>query len=418
MVRLRHLRTLRQAVITAAVGLAFTSLTFALDAAALERALAAPSEWKSSAFIQAWQRDASDALAPVSRAILPDEITLFGFRADTVAARFLASGEVHSISIVALDAGNFFGFNNTNLRASETFEAAKARFDAEFSSRKQQLQDGLRKLGAQSQGELNLGERSGLKLRAQLWKGGGVVARVISQEHQLLQADFFRSEPETRTLLARPIAAAPEPRHASPLASLQSRSTSTATAAGPERRIASLPMLAQGNRAYCGVAILAMVAHHIGLTLGAEELAVANGFQYGIDGNPDIREMFSQVAREGGMKAQRAPRLDVNLMKRALDAGMPVVVFRRWSQERDYLHSMYSARLARGEKAELPVPGIEDRKSWPGKDAPAHASIINGYRDDRREAVFTESWGPQARNRRMRFEELEATSYYAIYFSK
>ena len=35
-----------------------------------------------------------------------------------------------------------------------------------------------------------------------------------------------------------------------------------------------------------------------------------------------------------------------------------------------------------------------------------------------REVVFTESWGQQARNRRMRYEEMEATSYYAVYFSR
>ena len=95
-----------------------------------------------------------------------------------------------------------------------------------------------------------------------------------------------------------------------------------------------------------------------------------------------------------------------------------MVVFRWWSEERDYLHSVYSARIARGEKAELPQPGLEDRKAWPTKGTLAHASVINGYRDDRREVIFTESWGPQARNRRMRYEELDATCYYAVFFSK
>jgi hypothetical protein len=313
-----------------------------------------------------------------------------------------------------LDAGNFFGFLNSNLQPGETFEKAKARFDADFTVRKQRLQDSLRKMGMQPQGEIHLGERSGLKLRAQLWMGAGGIARVLSEEHQLLQVDFFRNEAEARSLLASP-GAASSAEKPSALAGMTMRSSADAQ---PERRIPGVPMLPQGNRGYCGVAILAMIANHFGLTCSVEELAVVNGFSYGAESSADIREMFAQIAREAGMKAQRAPKLDINQLKRTIDSGMPVVVFRRWAQERDYIHSVYSAKIARGEKAELPTASIEDRKSWPGKDAPAHASIINGYRDDRREVIFTESWGPQARNRRMRYEELETTTYYAVYFSK
>ncbi|HSI61569.1 MAG TPA: C39 family peptidase, partial [Candidatus Saccharimonadia bacterium] len=348
------------------------------------------------------------------RAALSSEVELFGMKPDTVAARFLPSAEVHSVTVVVLDAGNFFGFQNSNLQGGETFEKARARFDTEFTSRKQRLQDGLRKMGVQPQGEVHLGERSGLKLRAQLWMGAGGIARVLSEEHQLLQVDFFRSEAEARSLLARP-GASPSAEKTSALGGMTPRPPAESQ---PEHRIPGVPMLPQGNRGYCGVAILAMIAHHFGLTCGAEELAVVNGFSYGAESNPDIREMFAQIAREAGVKAQRSPKLDINLLKRTIDSGMPVVVFRRWAQERDYIHSVYSAKIARGEKAELPVASMEDRKSWPGRDAPAHASIINGYRDDRREVIFTESWGPQARNRRMRYEELEGTTYYAVYFSK
>ena len=258
---------------------------------------------------------------------------------------------------------------------------------------------------------MNLGERSGLQLKAQLWKGGMLFARVFSYEHQLLQVDFHRSEAEARNLIAN--TTAPDRAKSSAPQAMSPRGGGS-----PERRVTGIPMIAQGNRGYCGVAILAMIGAHFGLTTGAEELAAANGFIYGVDTNPDIREMFSQVAKEAGVKAQRSPKLYIPTLKRSVDAGLPVVVFRRWAQERDYIHSVYATQIARGEKAELPAPGMEDRKSWPGKDAPAHASIINGYRDDKREVIFTESWGQQARNRRMRYEEIEGTSYYAVYFSR
>jgi hypothetical protein len=41
--------------------------------------------------------------------------------------------------------------------------------------------------------------------------------------------------------------------------------------------------------------------------------------------------------------------------------------------------------------------------------------VVNGYNAVRREVIFTESWGESARNRRMRIEELEGTSYLAYY---
>jgi hypothetical protein len=386
---------------------------WAIDSTAFERALGTPAVWKSPDFIRLWTRDPADANALVSRAALAGEVEIFGIKPDAVAARFLPSAEVHSVTVVVLDAGNFFGFQNSSLQG-QSIEAGRARFENEFTSRKQRLQDGLRKMGMQPQGEIVLGERSGLRLHTQLWMGAGGIARVLSREKQLLQVDFLRSEAEARSLLARPegVTATPKP---SALAGMTPR---PASGAQPESRIPGVPMLPQGNRGYCGVAILAMMGHHFGLTCSVEELAVVNGFAYGAESNPDIREMFGQIAREAGLKAQRSPKLDMQLVKRTIDSGMPVVVFRRWSQERDYLHSAYSARIARGEKAELPVASMEDRKSWPGKDAPAHASIINGYREDRREVIFTESWGPQARNRRMRYEELEGTSYYVVYFSK
>ncbi|QIF05364.1 C39 family peptidase [Roseimicrobium sp. ORNL1] len=389
---------------------------FAVDAAAFERALGTPNLWKSPDFVRLWTRDPADGNALVSRAALDGEVELFGIKPDAIAARFLPSAEVHSISVVVLDAGNFFGFENSNVQG-DSIEAARTRFDTEFTLRKQRLQDGLRKMGLQPQGEIMLGERSGLRLRAQLWMGAGGIARVVSKEKQLLQVDFFRSEREARSLMAQPESAriSSSLEKPSALAGMHARPSPEAQ---PERRIPGVPMLPQGNRGYCGVAILAMIANHFGLTCSVEELAVVNGFTYGAESNPDIREMFGQIAREAGMRAQRSPKLDIQLLKRTIDAGMPVVVFRRWSQERDYLHSVYSSRIAQGEKAELPVASSDDRKSWPGRDAPAHASIINGYRDDRREVIFTESWGPQARNRRMRYEELEGTSYYVVYFSK
>ena len=378
-------------------------------AAAFEESdLVNPARWDTADFRDAWARDPADAAAPLSRAVVKKPPAVFGVKPDTVAAWMLADGRVHAVSVVLLDAGAFFGFGNSNLPAGESFDAAKMRFDAQFTERIQKLNSALLQLGAQSSGEIEPAKRGGLKLKAQLWTGGGVVARVYRYEHQLLQVDFLRREADARTVAAVPVP---------PVAGAISALPGAAAPGRAELRLSDIPMIAQGNRGYCGVAILAMVASRFGLTLGAEELAAANGFHYGLETNPDIREMCSMIAREAGVKAQRSPRFDPAAARRCIADGMPVIVFRRWAQERDYIHSTVSAQLARGMAAQLPEPGMDDRKTWPGKDAPAHASIITGWRDDRKEVIFTESWGPQARNRRMRQEEMEATAYYAVYYS-
>lgn len=391
-------------------------VSYDAQAQTLESVFAKPATWNSPDFVRLWTRDAGDAAATISsgRLAASPQTKIFGMTPDDVHASFLRTGELHSIHVVFLDAGNFFGYGNSNLTPNQTLEEACKLFDKTFQERHQLVLSELSKLGAASYGELNLGAKSGLKLKAQFFKGAGIAARVYSYEHQLLMVSFFRSEAEAKSLPAvLTVEGNKTKAPVSALASLSSRQD-----ASPEHRIPGIPMVLQGNRGYCGIAILSMLAQHFGLVLGAEELAAANGFAYGVDTNPDIREMFSQVAREAGYKSQRASKFELTQMKRSLDEGNPVVVFRRWSQERDYIHSLYASKIARGEKAELPPLNSDDRRSWPGKDAPAHASMINGYRDDKREVVFTESWGQQARNRRMRYEEMEATSYYAIYFFK
>ncbi|MDB6004756.1 MAG: hypothetical protein JWR15_1743 [Prosthecobacter sp.] len=364
-----------------------------------EGLLADATRWQGADFAALFPAPTMET-AGISRVAVTRLFEVFGSQPMAVNARFV-TGRVHSLSAVILDAGSFFGFNNTNLSKDETFEEGKLRFDKEFGARQEAVLAGLKKLGADAGAELLLGKRSGLNLKTQVFKLPQGAARLMSHEHQLLLLDFFRSEADARTLLI-PVSIA----------------AAKAPAGSPERRLPVVPMVPQGNRGYCGVATLAMVGGMLGLQPGAEEYAVLSGFQYGIEIKSDIRELFGNVAQEAGVKAQRSPKFDAAKMKQSIDQGMPVVVFRWWAEERDYIHSVYSARIARGEKAELPLANMEDHKSWPKRGAPAHSSIVNGYRADKREAIFTESWGEQARNRRMRVEELEGTSYYAVYFSK
>lgn len=361
--------------------------------------LADASRWQGADFSALFPAPKVEATG-ISHVAATRRFDVCGTQPMAVSARWVYGG-VHSVSAVIFDAGSFFGFNNSNLPKGETFEEGKLRFDKEFSERQEAVLEGLKKLGADAGTELVLGKRSGLNMKTQLFKLPQGAARLMSYEHQLLLLDFFRSEADARTLLI-PVSIAP----------------AQTSAGSTERRLPVVPMVPQGNRGYCGVATLAMVGSMLGLQPGAEEYAALSGFQYGIETKSDIRELFGNVAQEAGVKAQRSPKFDAGKMKQSIDQGMPVVVFRYWAEERDYIHSAYSARIARGEKAELPAASMDDRKTWPKKSPFTHSSIVNGYRADKREAIFTESWGEQARNRRMRVEEMEGTSYYAVYFSK
>jgi len=152
-----------------------------------------------------------------------------------------------------------------------------------------------------------------------------------------------------------------------------------------------------------------------GLTLDTEEFAAGAGIRFGSTRKSHIREVYDAAATEAGLSMARTERFDFARARGSIDAGFPVIVFRRWSQERDYVHTMFAKQFAQDSSVQLPRPDANDQKQWPTRDSYAHASVVNGYNAERREVIFTESWSEMARNRRMRFEELERTSYIAYY---
>jgi hypothetical protein len=128
-----------------------------------------------------------------------------------------------------------------------------------------------------------------------------------------------------------------------------------------------------------------------------------------------IKETYDAAGDTAEVHLPKTTKFEFAKARASLDAGLPVVVFRRWSQERDYLHTAFAQNFAANPALELPKPDLNDRKLWPAREGFAHASVVDGYNERRREVIFTESWGEHARNRRMRIEELEGTSYLAYY---
>ena len=373
--------------------------------------------WRSAEFASLFRLEEGDRQAPVARVWLKETLPLPGLRYQTISARLIA-GRIHSISIVIFDAGEFFGYHGSNLPGGISPEAAVSSFEAEYIRRRVDWVNFLQDLGVAPLGSTHPGEKQDFHWSAQVFQHGKIYSRLSSFPKQGLILDLFPN----RALAGSVLCSSSPDVHGSTAKKGRDSDDDferrVVVRENGDHRIDGIPMLAQGNRGYCGVAVLAMVGQYMGLQLGAEECAALTGMVYGQVTDSDPRELMQSMANAVGLKAERVGVFDMRRAIASIDQGLPVIVFRRWSQERDYIHTLHTQRLSRGEASELPASGIEDRRLWPGKDALAHASIVNGYHSGRGEVILTESWGQEARNRRMRWEELEGTAYYVIYLTR
>lgn len=316
-------------------------------------------------------------------------------------------GRLTSFSVVFLDSGTWFGYVPD--QEAKTVEAVRgpefARLFREISA------DVAQQLGtAVGPGrEVTLGVTPWLKQKATIFSHGGIGARLIVIPDQLVKLTVFRESADAAQLLSR------DRRSRDKAAQLRAFSDAVRDTPVGDRLIDRLPVFPQGDRAYCGVAALAVTMQFCGLTLDTEEFAAASGIRFGSTRKSHIREVYVAAAKEAGLQMFHTTKFDFARTQQTIDAGFPVIVFRRWNQERDYLHTAFAARFAADSRAELPRPDANDQKTWPDREGFAHASMVNGYNAKRREVIFSESWSELARHRRMRTEELERTSYLAYY---
>lgn len=373
----------------------------AADVFQLERA------WEDPAFLQSWAPDSSPTRTALKTH--PDKPPIFGVSPQLIIARFEGQ-RIESISFIFHDAGFFFGYTP---RGDEDPGAASKEqaYDDEFQVKLVALRNGLAELAGKKGSGGDIGKRFPTRLSTEIYEHGEIASRLVAVPNQLIKLTLFRTVEEA----ANPrdpefVKLDDRDRDARFLENVREDAT-----AG-DKLIDEIPIFPQGNRAYCGVSALSMTLHYLGLNLETEELAAGSGIRYGSTRKMLVREIYVAAADEGGIRATRSTKFDFKRAKDSIDAGIPVIVFRRYDQQRDYLHTNFARRLESDPAAELPKPDLNDQATWPGKDAPAHATIVNGYNDKRGEVIFTESWGEHVRNRRMRVEEMEGTSYYAFYF--
>lgn len=381
-------------------------MTLATGAPLPKEALTRRDSWKNPRFSGQFlpQRTGSH----VSHRRWPEVSPIFGATPHVITAKF-EGNEMVSLNLLFLDSGTHFGYiSRDQARANEM--ANSASFQALFAETKARVVAGLEQLGTPGNRSVEIGEQRMLKQTVWFYRTGDLVARLHVIDEQLIKVTFF-PDVESATHWIDP-----------ELLEMRPRDRASAMSANVNRLpngdvvLRDVPLMPQGDRAYCGVSALAMTMQCLGLAIDTEDYAASAGIRYGSTKGSKIREVYAEAAKEAGMRMSRTTRFDFANAKRSIDAGIPVLVWRWWTRERDFVHTTFARRFQTDPEARLPEPDAADRATWPeNKKSFTHSTVMTGYNEERREIIFTESWTEVSRNRRMRIEELEATGYYGFY---
>lgn len=368
-------------------------------------ALKSAALWDARDFLDGW--GAVSATAPEEHRNFAGKCDIFGHTAQAVHGLF-EHGRLTGITVVVLDAGAWFGF----VPAADAKRVAAVKgpqFAALYKQTAADVERGLAALAGSPGRKVPFVDKGVLKHDVLVFHTGDLWVRLTTSDNQLVKFTVARTEAEATSPLSTMRRTAKKDEQAREFAA---RIT---TAPNADRLLDGVPIFTQGDRAYCGVATLAMAMQFLGLRLDTEDFAGPAGIKFGSTYRSSIREVCEAAADVAKLKLPRTTQFEFEKARAAIDAGFPVIVFRRWSQERDFLHSAFAERFGKDPAATLPKGDLNDRKTWPTRDDYAHSSLVTGYNLARREVIFTESWGERTRNRRMRIEEMEGTGYLAYY---
>jgi hypothetical protein len=318
-----------------------------------------------------------------------------------------------------VDAGSFFGYFDEKLpegltrrQMEEEMTKRLVEKQAEFSESYAEVLEALRgaisKIADKPKPKVvRFGKGRMLRVEPEEWTKDGLVIRLFAAENRLVRVTISPEKDVAEGWLDPGLAKESERERLERLKSSVSKKQTAVHVDG----ITTVP---QGYKPYCGLNTLAMAVRHFGMMLDEDWMAAAAGFQNtGSAGGSNMVKLYHAVAAEAGVSLDRSSKFDLATVRKSLENGMPVIVWRRFSHERNQLHD----RFSRDDEAVLPNPAMADEiASWPGEDAPLHASVITGYDPLKKEIFFLESWSNHDRTRRMRVEEMEATSYLCFAF--
>ena len=340
---------------------------------------------------------------------------LFGAVPESVVAHSEA-GTTREIAITYLDAGSFFGFKMGGERSYEERKAGDKR-RAEFKGHYSKLERDLRKRlesGCGRGAVRSIGRSDALRCSATDFRWEDFVIRLAAREGHSLGLSIFRHGDQPLGYLDDEIAKLGTDGRADRLADSVTENQRGDVLVG------ELPVVQQGITPFCGIGSLSMVAQHLGLEVPAGALEAGAAFRNtGSARGSGILELYHAVAEELCMRLTPSSKFDPRRVQRSIDAGIPVVVWRRVTKDREAAHNLFAKRLAANSDAHLPEPTSGQRAAWPERkkqSIPSHGSVVTGFNAEHSEVIFTEPWGETARDRRMRVEEMEATAYAVFYF--
>ncbi|MFP6871892.1 MAG: C39 family peptidase [Verrucomicrobiales bacterium] len=328
---------------------------------------------------------------------------VFGERPAAVFAN-TEKGKLQSIAALYLDAGHFFGYRPG--RGKDDIKTLQRDFKKRYTHLEKVLGDTLGDQMDDGPDDAVIGRTALLRNTYQDYRLGNLTLRFSAIENHSISLIIVRTKDIASDYLDDEIAALDKrQRRQQLLANVQHHAAGDITIGG-------IPMFRQGLRPYCAVSTLGMATHYLGLRMNTDALAAGARFRNtGSAKGSKILDLYRAAAQEADASVQRSGSFDFKRAKKYLEKGFPVVVWRRYSSERNRLHSAAANGTA------LPETNAADRASWPtSKTDPGHASVVTGFNEKTGEIIFMESWGEHTRGKRMHIEELEATSYAAFYF--
>jgi len=390
--------------------------TSALDATDLGPRLLEPETWKSGELPGEWREVSSTADEVIERLRKPRPV--FGERPESV-VRHRRGGRLTQVVIVYLEEGNFVGYRGDGATTPEQDEDRepsaereevadrKEAFDRRFEELDETLPSILREITGDDGRQLSVG-RGDLRKRVIQYASGDLVLNLDQQEGHLVGLTIQLAEDFNRRMLVTDDG----------IGSRESEvRDNVEVLPNGDSLIRNIPMIEQGSRGYCAMGTLSMITRYYGLNLDIDGLAAAAGYSEGSPQGASITEIYKEAADLGRLRYDEEDEFDFRQVKREVDRGRPVLVWRWFSRPRDAFHLEFAQQFRVEGGAALPEPDDESQVPWPTERDGGHASLITGYNEERGEVFFTESWLNEYRHRRMRIEEMEETAYVLFYFT-
>ena len=342
-----------------------------------------------------WREEAS--VVGTRSAYLLARPKMFGL--DSLLVRSVYRGErLEEIQVTFADAGSFFGYFNPRSPAGlsqKSFEGTRESLEKELAEISKRPRD------------VSRGRTRTLRAEMIEYRYEDLILHLIAAPNRLIRLSISRAGSSQRSWLDSAQA------NLSTNERLDQLKKRLVKHERGDLMLSDLAVVPQGYRPYCGLNTLTMVGRYLGLHLDEDWLAVAGKFQNtGSAAGSQMLGLYQAVAKEAGFMMSRSSDYSQSDVRRSLQSGMPVIVWRRWSRDRDREHQRVSAQLDQGED----VSFSNDSSSYPDEKSPLHASVIIGFNDQRKEVIFLESWAGQSRARRMLIREIEATAYLTFCF--